>query len=113
MVLLAAAAAFVAVDRSGGDAALTGVPGDHVGLVDARTGAVQAAFAVGATPTSVVAGADGVVYALTADSGTLSRVDLDSGEVVERSPGVSPADLAFARRRPVAVYTQTGARRSA
>jgi branched-chain amino acid transport system substrate-binding protein len=113
LVLLAAAAAFVAVDRSGGDTALTGVPGDHVGLVDARTGAVQAAFAVGATPTSVVAGADGVVYALNADSGTLSRVDLDSGEVVERSPGVSPADLAFADGALWLVYTQTGARRSA
>src|SRR5262249_37919952 len=73
-VLLVAAAAsaalVVARDGSGGDATLSGIAGNHVGLVDPGTGRIVGQFAAGSTPSSV-AGGEGALFVVNAADSTI------------------------------------------
>jgi ABC-type branched-subunit amino acid transport system substrate-binding protein/DNA-binding beta-propeller fold protein YncE len=91
-LVLAAVLAAVAIGRSGGGPHITSVSGNSLAAVDARSGQVVAQYGVGPTPTAVAS--DGrIAWTLNADAGTISRVDLSTGQSIARSPGVTPTDL--------------------
>jgi branched-chain amino acid transport system substrate-binding protein len=98
LLLVAAAAAAVVAMRSSGDARLASLSGDTLGSIDPATGRIVASYHVGATPTLVAS--DGhTAWTLNADGGTVSRVDLSTGETVERGIGAVPAWLLYASGR--------------
>jgi DNA-binding SARP family transcriptional activator/ABC-type branched-subunit amino acid transport system substrate-binding protein len=91
-LVLAAVLAAVAIARSGGGGHITSVSGNSLAAVDAGSGQVVAQYGVGPTPTAVAS--DGrIAWTLNADAGTISRVDLGTGQSIARSPGVTPTDL--------------------
>ena len=79
-LLLAAAAAAVLASRDGNRSAaasITSVPGNSIVAIDLRSGRMTGSYPAGSTPTSVAAGA-GATWALNADDGTITRVDLET-----------------------------------
>ena len=78
---------------SGGRAAVSAA-GDSLGVVDARSGRLVAATAVGATPTAVAAG-EGAYWVTNADRHTVSRIDPGTNAVVDTIPvGNGPSGIA-------------------
>ena len=78
---------------SGGRAAVSAA-GDSLAVVDARSGRLVAATAVGATPTAVAAG-EGAYWVTNADRHTVSRIDSGTNAVVDTIPvGNGPSGIA-------------------
>ena len=78
---------------SGGRAAVSAA-GDSLAVVDARSGRLVAATAVGATPTAVAAG-EGAYWVTNADRHTVSRIDPGTNAVVDTIPvGNGPSGIA-------------------
>ena len=68
--------------------------GDSLAVVDARSGRLVAATAVGATPTAVAAG-EGAYWVTNADRHTVSRIDPGTNAVVDTIPvGNGPSGIA-------------------
>ena len=68
--------------------------GDSLAVVDARSGRLVAATAVGATPTAVAAG-EGAYWVTNADRHTVSRIDSGTNAVVDTIPvGNGPSGIA-------------------
>jgi YVTN family beta-propeller protein len=68
--------------------------GDSLAVVDARSGRLVAATAVGATPTAVAAG-EGAYWVTNADRHTVSRIDSGTTAVVDTIPvGNGPSGIA-------------------
>ena len=98
LLLVAAVAAVVVTMRSSGEARIASLSGDTLGAIDPATSRILASYHVGATPTQVVS--DGhTAWTLNADGGTISRVDLSTGETVERGVGAIPASLVLSSGR--------------
>lgn len=79
-----------------GDATPHAVPvaGDHVALIDARTGRVGTQVSLAGAPTSVAVG-EGAVWVADATAGTVSRIDPRARSVVQTiSVGSSPSGIA-------------------
>jgi DNA-binding SARP family transcriptional activator/ABC-type branched-subunit amino acid transport system substrate-binding protein/DNA-binding beta-propeller fold protein YncE len=72
---------------------LTSVAGDSLAAIDPATNRVVAEVPIGATPTSVTAGA-GAVWALNADDQTIARIDPRTKSVKVFGVGATPTDLA-------------------
>ena len=78
---------------SGGRSAVSAA-GDSLAVVDARSGRLVAATAVGATPTAVAAG-EGAYWVANADRHTVSRIDPGTTAVVDTIPvGNGPSGIA-------------------
>lgn len=92
-LLVVAAVAALAIDRSGGADRLETVAGDSVGLIEPASGRVIAEYPVGQTPSGVIA-RGGVAWTINSDSQTVSRVDR-LGRRDQAVPG-APADLEWA-----------------
>jgi YVTN family beta-propeller protein len=94
--LVAVAAALtillLALGGSGKSSRVTVVPGSVV-AIDLKTNRVTAAVALGGTPTEVSVG-EGAVWALDADSQTVSRIDPRTHAVRTFGTGGVPTDLA-------------------
>jgi DNA-binding SARP family transcriptional activator/streptogramin lyase len=96
LLVLAAAVAAAAVELTagGGTAALAGVSGNEVGVIDPSTNTIVEQVPVGETPTNVEVG-DGAVWVLNADSRTISRIDPQTGTVQSNGTGATPAGIAI------------------
>ena len=93
-VSVTAATAVVVADR--GDPAphtRSAIAGDLVVALDPATGRIAERHAVGATPTVVSIGA-GAAWTVDADDGTISRVDLRTGDTRVVRTGTVPVDIA-------------------
>jgi YVTN family beta-propeller protein len=79
---------------SGGRSAVSATA-DSLGVVDARSGRLVAATAVGATPTAVAVG-EGAYWVTNADGDTVSRIDPRTNAVVQPiTVGNGPTGIAF------------------
>jgi DNA-binding SARP family transcriptional activator/DNA-binding beta-propeller fold protein YncE len=91
--LAAAAAGTVVAFVSGGQAGLPAVAPNSVGVIDPHSGKIVAEFPVGQGPTDIAA--DGGVWVANFDSGTLSRIDPRTLEVLSvTNAGGTPTGLA-------------------
>jgi streptogramin lyase len=77
---LIAAGAVVFVLLQGGDGTLSSVPANSVGVIQSETGEVTAALELGAPP-QALAVSDGVVWVVSLDARTLTRLDPESKAV--------------------------------
>ena len=76
------------------DHAAVSAAGDSLAVVDARSGRLVAATAVGATPTAVAA-SEGAYWITNADRHTVSRIDSGTNAVVDTIPvGNAPSGIA-------------------
>ena len=87
-------------------ARITSVPGNSLVAIDLRSGLITGSYPAGSTPTSIAAGA-GATWALNADDGTLTRVDLRTS--APRTLGVPDTALDLAAG-PGGVWALTGTR---
>ena len=93
LVLAAIAAAALELARTRESTPIA-VPPDSIAVVDARSGRVVDAIAVGARPVAVSLGA-GAAWVANADDGTVSRIDLHTRDAVKTiGVGAPVADVA-------------------
>jgi streptogramin lyase len=96
--LVVLGAVVVAMVRLRGDGAESGgfrhVPPDRIGVIDPETVRIDSIIDVGSTPTAVVFD-QRVLWVASLPAGTVTRVDLASGELRHVSTGGHPAELAL------------------
>jgi DNA-binding SARP family transcriptional activator len=109
LLLAAAVAAGLLAGRDDEPAAarLVGVPGNSIAAIDVRSGQIAGSYPAGSTPTVVAAGA-GATWALNADDGTVTRVDVKTS--TPRTLGVPGVVLDLAAGSGE-IWALTGARR--
>ena len=93
VLLLAGITAFGLI-RVLGPEGLPGIDENYVGLIDPDTGRITKEIAVGKGPAAATDGGGSVWIANAAD-GTVSRIDLESGEAVTIPVGGAPAAVTF------------------
>ena len=93
VLLLAGITAFGLI-RVLGPEGLPGIDENYVGLIDPDTGRITKEIAVGKGPAAATDGGGSVWIANAAD-GTVSRIDLESGEAVRIPVGGAPAAVTF------------------
>ena len=85
------------ISQRGGDegtASLAQIPPDRVGRIDPATNKIESALNVGSTPTAVTVGG-GALWVASLEAGTITRVDLVSGEDRSLSTGGHPVAIAL------------------
>jgi DNA-binding SARP family transcriptional activator/ABC-type branched-subunit amino acid transport system substrate-binding protein/streptogramin lyase len=94
LLLAVSTVAAILISHAGREPArIAAVTGDSLAAIDPASNEVVEQVPVGDTPTRVIAG-PGVVWALNADDGTVSRFDLKSKTVGTLSAETMPIDLA-------------------
>jgi YVTN family beta-propeller protein len=96
-LLLAAVAGAIVLFTGGSGRALGAVDANAVGILDPKTGKIKGEVLLKTAPAQIAAGA-GSIWAVSPNSQSVSRIDQETGNVVQRiDVGGGPSGIAYSR----------------